>query len=366
MTSMPERLATLRKTIREVEVRELAALPGPVLIDVREQHEWAAGHIPGARHLSRGYLELRIGELVPDPSEPVVLYCQTGVRSLFAAATLRDLGFSDVRSLAGGFAAWCAAGGEPVVPSGFGATERERYSRHVLIPEVGESGQRKLLQSSVLVVGAGGLGSPVALYLAAAGVGRIGIVDADRVDRSNLQRQILHNDERIGMPKTTSARRTLEALNPSVRIDTHECWFDAARGPAIAKDYDVVVDGCDNFPTRYLVNDVCVRLRKPNVHGAIHRFEGQVSVFWPGRGACYRCVHPEPPPDELAPNCAATGVLGVLPGVIGALEAAETIKVLLGIGTPLLGRLLTYDALSATFAEFQLRRDPACRSCAGV
>lgn len=356
-------LERARARVADIGPESLAALDGALVIDVRERDEWSEGHLQGAVHLSRGFLELRIAQLAPDPARPLVVYCQTGVRSLLAAATLQELGYRDVRSLAGGYQAWRSQGRAVVVPPVMRAADRDRYSRHLLIPEVGEAGQQKLLASSVLVVGAGGLGSPVALYLAAAGVGRLGIVDFDRVDRSNLQRQVLHSDERIGMAKVDSARRTLEALNPSVKVETFDTRLDPGNADEIGARFDVIVDGCDNFGTRYLVNDLCVRLQKPNVHGSIHRFEGQVSVFWPGRGPCYRCVHPLPPPDELAPNCAALGVLGVLPGVIGLLEATETVKLLLGIGAPLIGRLLVYDALAASFAEFKLRRDPDCASC---
>ncbi len=354
-------LQQLRERIREVPPRAAFA-SNATLIDVREHHEWLDGHVEGALLSGRSHLEMQIGRLAPDPAAPLILYCQSGVRSLFAAATLESLGYRDVRSIAGGFEAWRAEG-LPVVTPDTGKLDRTRYSRHLRIPEIGEAGQRRLLASSVLIVGAGGLGSPAALYLAAAGVGRLTIVDDDRVDRSNLQRQILHNDERIGTLKVDSARRTLTALNPTITVDTHAVRFTPVNARELVADHDVVVDGCDNFPTRYLVNDACVAAGRVNVHGSIHRFDGQVSVFWPGRGPCYRCIHPAPPPDELAPNCAEVGVLGVLPGVIGTLEAVETLKVLLGIGEPLVGRLLTYDALQGGFSEFRLRRSKDCAIC---
>jgi molybdopterin/thiamine biosynthesis adenylyltransferase len=249
------------------------------------------------------------------------------------------------------------------MPQTLSTADRTRYSRHLLIPEVGEAGQARLSTARVLVVGAGGLGCPSALYLAAAGVGHITIVDHDRVDRSNLQRQVLHTDDRIGMPKVESARRSLEALNPSVEVNALEVKIDDGNADELLAEYDVVVDGCDNFKTRYTVNDACVRLGKINIHGSIHRFEGQVSVFWPGRGPCYRCLHPQAPPADLSPNCAEAGVLGVLPGVIGMLEATETLKILLDLGEPLVGRLLTYDALAARFTEFRLSRDSDCPAC---
>jgi molybdopterin/thiamine biosynthesis adenylyltransferase len=294
--------------------------------------------------------------------------CGSGARSLFAAADLARLGYASVCSLAGGFTRWKGEGLPVEVPPTLDAAARERYSRHLLMPEVGEAGQVKLQAAKVLLIGAGGLGSPAAYYLAAAGVGTLGIVDHDVVDRSNLQRQVLHNDARVGTSKVASARQTLEALNPTIKVVGHEEHLRSANVEDIFSGYDLVVDGCDNFPTRYLVNDACVKLKLPNVHGSVYRFEGQVSVFWPARpqrpGPCYRCLYPEPPPPEAAPNCAEAGVLGVLPGVIGLLQATEAIKLVLGIGEPLRGRLLQFDALSMRFRETRLRPDPQCPVCA--
>jgi molybdopterin/thiamine biosynthesis adenylyltransferase/rhodanese-related sulfurtransferase len=370
MRAKDKRLAELKASIPEVTPAEAAALQraGAVLIDVREPDEVAQGSPPGAQCIVRGFLELRVEEAVPDPSTTVLVLCAGGVRSLFASADLRLLGYEDVRSVAGGFNRWKNEDLPVEVPRGLSAAQRERYARHVLMPEIGEAGQLALLDSKVLLVGAGGLGSPAALYLAAAGVGRLGIVDMDVVDRSNLQRQILHTDDRTGTSKVASARATLLALNPTIDVRTHETRLVAANVEEIFQGYDVIVDGSDNFATRYLVNDACVKLGVPNVHGSIYRFEGQVSVFWPAypkrRGPCYRCVYPAPPPPELAPSCAEAGVLGVLPGVIGTLEAIETVKILLDLGDPLVGRLLHYDALRQRFTELHLRPDPECKYCA--
>nr|WP_297165574.1 molybdopterin-synthase adenylyltransferase MoeB [Thermogemmatispora sp.] len=334
-----------------------------VLVDVREKHEWSEGYIPGALHVPRGYLELQIEEAVPDKTKPVVLYCAGGVRSLMAGATLKQMGYQNVISMAGGFGQWRARGYEVVQPRTLGEAQRRRYSRHLLIPEVGEAGQLKLLDSRVLLLGAGGLGSPAAYYLAAAGVGTIGVIDSDVVDESNLQRQILHNVSRIGKYKAESARETIEALNPDVKVITYVDRLDETNVARIIADYDVIIDGTDNFPTRYLLNDASIIANKPVVHGSVFRFEGQVTVFKPHEGPCYRCLYPEPPPAALAPSCAEAGVLGVLPGVIGLLQAVETIKLLLGIGEPLIGRLLTYDALAGEFNELRLYRDPQCPAC---
>jgi molybdopterin/thiamine biosynthesis adenylyltransferase len=327
----------------------------------------AQGTAPGALRLGRSFLELRIEQAVPDAERTVVVMCGSGTRSLFAAEDLVRLGYAQVRSLAGGFTRWKNEGLPVETPPALDAAARERYSRHLLMPEVGEAGQAKLMRSKVLIVGAGGLGSPAAVYLAAAGVGTIGLVDHDVVDRSNLQRQILHSDARVGTSKIASARQMLEALNPSVKLVGHEEHLTSANVERIFEGYEVVVDGTDNFATRYLINDACVKLRLPNVHGAVYRFEGQVSVFWPARpqrpGPCYRCLFPEPPPPEYAPSCAEAGVLGVLPGVIGLLQATETVKLLLNLGEPLVGRLLYFDALRASFSELRLERDPACPYC---
>jgi len=334
-----------------------------VLVDVREKHEWNEGHIPGAIHVPRGYLELQVEEAVPDKDKTVVLYCAGGVRSLMAGATLQQMGYKNVVSMAGGFGAWKGNGYSFVQPRTMSEAQAKRYSRHLLVPEVGEEGQFKLLDSRVLLIGAGGLGSPAAYYLAAAGVGTIGIIDADVVDDSNLQRQILHNTQRIGQYKAESARETIEALNPDVKVITHIERLDESNVARIIADYDVILDGTDNFPTRYLLNDAALIANKPVVHGSVFRFEGQLTVFKPYEGPCYRCLYPEPPPMALAPSCAEAGVLGVLPGIIGILQATETIKLLLGIGDPLVGRMMTYDALAGEFNELRLFRDPNCAAC---
>lgn len=334
-----------------------------VLVDVREKHEWNEGHIPGAIHVPRGYLELQVEEAVPDKDKTVVLYCAGGVRSLMAGATLQQMGYKNVVSMAGGFGTWKGNGYSFVQPRTMSEAQAKRYSRHLLVPEVGEEGQFKLLDSRVLLIGAGGLGSPAAYYLAAAGVGTIGIIDADVVDDSNLQRQILHNTQRIGQYKAESARETIEALNPDVKVITHIERLDESNVARIIADYDVILDGTDNFPTRYLLNDAALIANKPVVHGSVFRFEGQLTVFKPYEGPCYRCLYPEPPPMALAPSCAEAGVLGVLPGIIGILQATETIKLLLGIGDPLVGRMMTYDALAGEFNELRLFRDPKCAAC---
>jgi len=334
-----------------------------VLVDVREKHEWNEGYIPGAIHVPRGFLELQIEEAVPDKSKTVVLYCAGGVRSLIAGSTLQQMGYKDVVSMSGGFGQWKGSGYGFSQPRVMTEAQAKRYSRHLLIPEVGEAGQFKLLDSRVLLIGAGGLGSPAAYYLAAAGVGTLGIIDADVVDESNLQRQILHNTQRIGQYKAESARETIEALNPDIKVVTYIERLDESNVRRIIADYDVILDGTDNFPTRYLLNDAAVLENKPVVHGSVFRFEGQLTVFKPHEGPCYRCLYPEPPPPALAPSCAEAGVLGVLPGIIGLLQATETIKLLLGIGDPLVGRLMTYDALVGEFSELRLFRDPKCPAC---
>jgi len=335
----------------------------PLVLDVREADEWQAGHVPGATHLSRGVLEMRIEGVEPDRHRRILLYCAGGNRSLLAAESLQRLGYDNLASVTGGFKRWKDEGRPFVTPVALSAEDRLRYARHLSIPEVGEAGQEKLLKAKVLLVGAGGLGSPAAFYLAAAGVGTITLVDDDVVDASNLQRQILHDTRRIGQPKVESARDTLLALNPGIKVVGVRERVTSGNVERLFAGHDVVLDGSDNFATRYLVNDACVKLRIPNVHGSVYRFDGQVSVFWPGRGPCYRCLYPEPPPPELAPSCAEAGVLGILPGVIGLLEAVETLKILLGKGTSLVGRLLVYDALEASFTELKLRRDPNCRWC---
>jgi molybdopterin/thiamine biosynthesis adenylyltransferase/rhodanese-related sulfurtransferase len=349
-------------TATEVRRRLEAGERFPV-VDVREKLEWNDGHLPEAVHVPRGFLELQIEEAVPERDQPILLYCAGGVRSLLAAETLKQMGYTQPISMAGGYTAWKNAGLPTVLPRTLGDDQRQRYSRHLLVPEVGERGQLKLLDAKVLLLGAGGLGAPAALYLAAAGVGTIGLVDPDVVEASNLQRQIIHSTARVGQLKVESARQTIEALNPDVRVITHNEWLDRSNVARIIADYDLIVDGTDNFPTRYLLNDASVIAGKPVVHGSVFRFEGQVTVFKPGDGPCYRCLFPEPPPPELAPSCAEAGVLGVLPGTIGMLQATEAIKLILGIGEPLVGRLLTYDALSETFDELRLRRDPHCPAC---
>ncbi|QBD82285.1 molybdopterin-synthase adenylyltransferase MoeB [Ktedonosporobacter rubrisoli] len=334
-----------------------------VLVDVREKYEWNDGYIPGAIHVPRGFLELQIEEAIPDKSQTVVLYCAGGVRSLMAGQTLQQMGYKNVISMSGGFGQWKGNGYEFAAPRVMSEAQSKRYSRHLLIPEVGEQGQFKLLDSKVLLVGAGALGSPTAYYLAAAGIGTLGIIDADVVEESNLQRQIIHNTERIGEYKAESARQTINALNPDINVITYIERLDETNVRRIIADYDLIIDGTDNFPTRYLLNDASIIENKPVIHGSVFRFEGQVTVFKPHDGPCYRCVYPEPPPPALAPSCAEAGVLGVLPGTIGLLQATEAIKLLLGIGEPLVGRLLTYDALASEFNELRLYRDPKCPAC---
>ena len=365
MPTYQELLERKRASVREVDAREAARLreQGSILIDVREQDEVDQGAVPGAVFIPRGFLEMRIEEAVRDRDTPVVLYCAGGVRSLFAAESLQQLGYSDVASMSGGFSGWKAAGLPWQVPQSLSPDQRRRYSRHLLIPEVGEEGQRKLLDAKVLLVGAGGLGSPAALYLAAAGVGTLGVVDADIVDDSNLQRQVIHTTDRLGLPKVESARLAIEALNPDVLVVKHETRIDKENVLEIFSRYDIILDGTDNFATRYLINDATVLLGKPNVHGSIFRFEGQATTFIPHEGPCYRCLFPTPPPPELAPSCAEAGVLGLLPGTVGIIQATEVAKLILGIGQPLVGRLLTYDALEMEFRELRLSRDPECPMC---
>jgi molybdopterin/thiamine biosynthesis adenylyltransferase len=337
---------------------------GAALIDVREDDERAGGKPAGAIGLPLASIAEYIRHLVPDNQAEVLLCCASGQRSLRAAVTLRELGYARVASVEGGFSRWSAEG-LPVDGGVLDADAAERYSRHLLLPEVGLAGQETLARARVVLIGAGGLGSPSALYLAAAGVGTLTLIDDDVVDKSNLQRQVLHTDARIGTPKTESARVTLGALNPRVRVQTREERLHAANVEALLREHDVVIDGADNFPTRYLLSAACVRLKLPLVYGAVHRFTGQVSVFDARRedSPCYRCLFPEPPAATDAPNCAQAGVLGVLPGVIGLLQANEAIKLLLGIGKPLVGRLLCFDALAAVFRELRLPRDPNCPGC---
>jgi sulfur-carrier protein adenylyltransferase/sulfurtransferase len=368
MPSYRDLLAQVKNEIEEVDaarVRQLGDGPEPpLLVDVRESDEWDEGHIPGAVHVARGFLESRIEAAAPDHAQPVVVYCAGGSRSAFAAKSLQDLGYENVISLAGGYTDWKRNGFPTQLPRTLDADKRSRYSRHILIPEVGIEGQLKLLESRILLIGAGGLGSPASLYLAAAGVGTIGIVDDDRVDASNLQRQIAHSTETLGDWKADSAKASIEALNPDVTVITYKERLTSENVDRILADgWDVIVDGADNFPTRYLVNDAAVFHDIPLVHGSIYRFEGQATVFKPHDGPCYRCLFPQPPPPELAPSCAEGGVLGVLPGIIGSLQANEALKLALGIGETLSGRLLLFDALSTEFSEVTLRRDPGCPVC---
>jgi sulfur-carrier protein adenylyltransferase/sulfurtransferase len=385
-----EPMATYRELLKQVkaEITEIDATEGSrlleagdhVWLDVREQSEWDEGIIPGAVHIPRGNLESRVEGLLPDRDQAIVVYCAVGSRSALAAKTLEELGYTDVVNLAGGYTDWKRNGYATAAPRSLAPQQRSRYSRHLLIPEVGETGQLALLDSRILLIGAGGLGSPSSLYLAAAGVGTLGIVDDDTVDETNLQRQIVHSTERLGDSKAESAKRTLEALNPDVTVKTFQERLTSENVDRIlGEGWDVIVDGADNFPTRYLLNDASVWHNIPVVHGSIYRFEGQVTVFKPRSaasivgeaddarpetwGPCYRCLFPQPPPPELAPSCAEGGVLGVLPGVIGSIQATEALKVALGIGDPLVGRLLLFDALQASFTEVTLRRDPACPVC---
>jgi molybdopterin/thiamine biosynthesis adenylyltransferase/rhodanese-related sulfurtransferase len=368
MPSYRELLQQVKSEIDEVDATQGRALlegeQAPVFVDVRERDEWSEGFIPGALHVPRGFLESRIETNVPDRSSEIVLYCASGARSAFGAKALRELGYERVSSLAGGFTDWKRNGFPIDLPRSLDDDKRRRYSRHILIPEVGEAGQQKLLDSRILLIGAGGLGSPASLYLAAAGVGKLGIIDDDRVDDSNLQRQIVHSTQELGELKVESAKRTIEALNPDVEVVPYVERLSSENIDRILADgWDVIVDGTDNFPTRYLVNDAAVWHDIPLVYGSIYRFEGQVSVFSPHNGPCYRCLFPEPPPPEMAPSCSEGGVLGVLPGIVGSLQANEALKLALGIGEPLIGRLLLFDALATEFNEVSIRRNPACPVC---
>ena len=372
MTTYRDWFADLKKRVTEAtpqEVQQLLRKGDVQLGDVREKNEWDEGHLPGAAFVPKSYLEQWAEDRLPSKDKPTILYCAGGVRSVMAADALQKLGYTNVISMSGGFNRWKDSGLPWTKPETLAPDQAQRYSRHLLIPEVGERGQLKLLSSKVLLIGAGGLGSPAALYLAAAGVGTLGIVDSDVVDATNLQRQILHNTERLGRSKVESARETIAALNPDVTVIGCEERLTAANIDRIIAGYDVVVDGSDNFPTRYLVNDASVKHKIPVVHGSIYRFEGQATVFKPfdsgpfERGPCYRCLFHQPPPPELAPSCAEAGVLGVLPGIIGSIQASEAIKLLLGIGEPLIGRYLLFDALDTTFREVKLRRDPECPVC---
>ena len=371
MASFNDILSQVKRSIREVSVDETKtqvltadkAAARPVLIDIRERDEYEQGYIPHAEWIPRGFLEMKIEDLVPERGREVILYCAGGNRSALAARSLQELGYTNVASMAGGFRAWKQAGHAFDRPRTMTAEQIKRYSRHIMLPEVGELGQGKLLDAKVLFLGAGGLGSPSALYMAAAGVGTIGMVDDDLVDESNLQRQVLHNMERIGMPKVESARMTLQALNPDVKVVAHQTRLNSENIMEILAGYDLVVDGADNFPTRYLLNDAALKLGKPVIHASIFRFEGQLTTFLPYDGPCYRCLYPDPPPPGMAPSCQEAGVLGVLPGIVGTLQANEALKLILGTGTSLSGRLLVFDALGTKFRTLKLRKDPECRVC---
>jgi len=356
----------LRKRVKEAtpqEVQELLRSGDVQLGDVREKNEWDDGHLPGAAFVPKSFLEQWAEDRLPSKDKTTILYCAGGVRSVMAADTLAKLGYTNIISMTGGYNRWKDSGLPWTKPESLTGEQAQRYSRHLLIPEVGERGQHRLLASKVLLIGAGGLGSPAALYLAAAGVGTLGIVDSDTVDLTNLQRQILHTTDRIGRPKVESATETITALNPDVKVVAYPERLTAANIDRIIAGYDVIVDGADNFPTRYLLNDASIKHGIPVVHGSIYRFEGQLTVFKPGAGPCYRCLFHQPPPPELAPSCAEAGVLGVLPGIVGTLQANEALKLLLGIGEPLIGRYLLIDALDASFREVKLRRDTACPAC---
>jgi molybdopterin/thiamine biosynthesis adenylyltransferase/rhodanese-related sulfurtransferase len=364
MPTYRELLEQTKSEIDEIDAGAAKALDGAVWIDVREADEWQEGHLPGAVHIPRGFLESRVEGVAPDKSTPVVLYCASAARSAFAAKTLAGLGYENVHSLAGGFTDWKRNGLDITMPRTLSPERRTRYSRHILIPEIGEEGQLKLLDARVLLIGAGGLGSPASLYLAAAGVGTLGIVDADIVDESNLQRQIAHSLDTLGMPKVDSAKGAIERLNPDVNVVTYRERLTSENIDRILDDgWDIIVDGADNFPTRYLVNDASVWRGIPVVHGSIYRFEGQVTVFKPHEGPCYRCLFPEPPPPELAPSCSEGGVLGVLPGIVGSLQTNEAIKLAAEIGDPLIGRLLLFDALATEFNEVKIERRADCPVC---
>jgi sulfur-carrier protein adenylyltransferase/sulfurtransferase len=353
------------KSIDIDEARRMLEKPGTVLLDVREGDEWRQGHIPQAVGIPRGFLELRVEEKVPDHKTPVILQCASGTRSLLAARSLREMGYENIYNLTGGFNAWKDRGLPWTADRQFTADELARYSRHFVIPEVGEKGQAKLLDAKVLLLGAGALGSSSSLYLAAAGVGTLGLVDFDVVDLSNLQRQIIHKTDRVGMLKTESAQKSINAINPGIKVNRHDVRLTSDNVMDIIKDYDVVVNCGDNFPTRYLINDACVLAHKPLVDGAIFRFEGNATVFYPAKGGpCYRCLYPEPAPPDMAPSCAEAGVLGALPGIIGSIEALEAIKLILGAGEPLIGRMVYFDTLSKDYVRvLKIKRDPKCPVC---
>ncbi len=367
MPSYQEHLAKIKAKVREISpegVHELIQKRDPtVIVDVRERDEIENGYVPTAHLLGRGFLESRIGKVAPQGDTPIVLYCAGGVRSALAANALEAMGYRNIQSMSGGFGRWAQHGLPVQTRKALTQSQLARYSRHLLMPEVGEEGQIKLIGAKVLLVGAGGLGSPTAMYLAAAGIGTLGIIDGDTVDMSNLQRQLLHTEDRVGTPKVESAKKYIQGINSDITVNTYQMRLDSSNVMELFKDYDIIIDGCDNFPTRYLVNDACYFLNKTNVHGSIFRFEGQVTVFKPHVGPCYRCLYPEPPPPGMAPSCAEAGVLGVLPGIIGVAQAIEAIKQVLELGTPLVGRLLTFDALQMKVRELKTRRDPHCPLC---
>jgi molybdopterin/thiamine biosynthesis adenylyltransferase/rhodanese-related sulfurtransferase len=362
-------LKGIKSAIRETDVnavRSLTETPdaqGTAIVDVREQDEYVQGYIPGATWIPRGFLEMKIEDLVKQKDAPIILYCAGGNRSALAAKNLEDLGYTNVQSMAGGFTAWKRSGFPWKVPTVMTKEQELRYSRHTLLPEIGTAGQIKLLEASVLCIGAGGLGSPSSLYLAAAGIGTIGLIDDDTVDASNLQRQILHSIDRVGQPKVDSGEKTLKGLNPDLKVKKFQTRLTSDNVLEIIKDFDVIVDGADNFQTRYLVNDAALKLGKPVIHASIFRFEGQLTVFPANGSPCYRCLYPEPPPPDEAPSCQEAGVLGVLPGIMGVLQATEAVKLILNLGQTLEGRLLVYDALKTKFRELKLRRDPKCPTC---
>jgi len=368
MKAKDQRIADLKKIITELDPQQAleSSKSGAIILDIREREEIAQGSPTGAQRMGRGFLEMNIEDLIPDKASKIHVMCASGLRALFVAESLNLLGYSHVASITGGFNRWKNEGLPFEIPPTLNDDAKERYSRHILMPNVGEKGQLKLLNSRVLCIGAGGIGSPVSMYLAAAGVGYLGIVDHDVVDRSNLQRQILHAENTIGQPKVESAKQRLTGLNPSINVIAHKTHINMENVDDILKDYDIVVDGSDNIPTRYLVNDACVKLGLPNVHGAVFRFEGQVTVFWPSHpeqpAPCYRCLFPNPSTQNVV-SCSQAGVLGVLPGVIGLLQAVETVKIILELGKPLLGRMLYYDALAASFHQLKLKRNPNCRFC---
>ena len=367
MATFNEVLSRVKSEIEEIDAEgakaRIESSDSAVLVDVRERDEYEQGFIGGASWVPRGFLEMKIEDIAPTRDSEVIIYCAGGVRSALAARSLIEMGYQNVKSMAGGFRAWKNAGFKFERPRILSPEQIKRYSRHIMLPEVGEEGQGKLLDAKVLCLGAGGLGSPSALYLAAAGVGTIGIVDDDVVDESNLQRQVIHNVDRLGQPKVESARQTLQALNPDVNVVTYQTRLDSSNIMEILAQYDLVVDGVDNFPTRYLLNDAALKLGKPVVHASIFRFEGQATTFLPDEGPCYRCLYPEPPPPGMAPSCQEAGVLGVLPGMIGTIQANEALKMILGIGSSLSGRFLIIDALGTKYRQMKLRKDPNCKVC---